>query len=301
MSHFGMTRNRHYEAGVEYLDHGQFDLAIQELQRVVDGTTIANEAERKLARFHLGEAHTALAEKHAQRQQFESAEKDLKHALSINPHYADLHYQLARVYYWTDRLQESTQEVTRALEINPTFAKALFLRGLLLYRKQDRQGALNLFRQASELELAYCGGDLEKAFELDSQGDYESALDAFARVGEMSVDEVGELIRLAREQLRLGNIPEAEKNLRDALATNPNYADVHHLMGQVWLAQEKYLKAVNEFKTALLINPQFVAAHISLGVACRAMGNEDAARAAFQRAVSIEPGNEEARAHLSKR
>ena len=301
MSILGLGRNRHYISGMKYFDHGQFEFAIRELELVLSVDSGASDAERKLAKFNIGEAHWALADDYLQRQHWGSAEEALRRATDINPSYADLRYQLARIYYFTERLEESASEVNYALEINPSFAKAVFLDGLIKYRTGDRESGLRRFNDAANIEANYKGKDLETAFQMDVEGEYNKALDILERIGEMCIDEVAELIRCAKEKLRLGDFDEAEKSIREALSINPDYADLHNLMGRVWLHKNELLRAVNEFKVALLINPKFVAAYVNLGMACKNMGNEDIAKSSFKQALSLDPDNDEAKAALGRK
>ncbi len=299
MQVLGSVRNRHYDNGVAYLDHGEYELAVAELRRVVGGGTGVSAGEVKLARFHLGQAHFLLAETYTQCSQWAHAEEHLRAALEINPHYPDLHYHLARVQYATDRVDDAKESVRKALRINPEYARAILLDGLISYRRGEwEEGAAQIAR-AAEVEPGFRTPAMEAAIALHTEGRNSEALLAFARVADMSVDEISELIRTAREKLRLGAISEAASCARDAVKMSPDYPDVRNLMGLVHLAREEYLQAVNEFKAALHLNPAFVAASINLGRACRAMGNEDAAQSAFRQALALDPENEEARELLS--
>lgn len=299
MTFLGTRRNRHYEAGIQYYDHGQYELAVRELCQVLSYQGDAMPAEGKLARFYLGESYSSLADSHVQRQNWVAAEECLEKALEINPNYADLHYQLARVYFLTSRFPEALAQIGRALAINPAYARAIYLEGLVLYRSGSVEEGVRRILEAARLEPSYTSVDFDTALDLHRDAKYDEAATVFARVGAMCIDDVAERIRTAKDQMRLGNVAEAEATVRRIIETNPNYPDVHNLMGQIWLVKGEFLKAVNEFKAALVINPRFVAAHVNLGHACRRMGNEDAARQSYKHALALDPDNEEARDSLS--
>ncbi|MEJ5296970.1 MAG: tetratricopeptide repeat protein [Armatimonadota bacterium] len=300
MQVLGVVGNPHYEAGLSYLDQGQLEMAIIELGKVASGAAGATRGQMKLARFHLGQAHQQLADRHIQRHQWTAAEEHLREALQINPHYPDLHYQLARVLCSTDRLPEALKAVRQALALNARYARAIALEALILYRQGDRQTALDRARESVELEPALDSNALRDAQDRNAAGDYEGAAASLAAMAETSVDELADLLRSAREKLKAGAIAEAESFAREAVRLSPDYPDVRNVMGQVHLAKGEHLHAVNEFKTALQKNPVFLAAVINLGRACRAMGNEDAAREAFRKALVIDPDNEEVRELLSQ-
>jgi len=300
MQILGVASNPHYEAGLSYLDQGQLEMAVIELGKVASGAAGATRGQVKLARFHLGQAHQQLAERHIQRNQWTAAEEHFREALQINPHYPDLHYQLARVLCSTDRLTEALKEVRQALGLNARYARAIALEALILYRQGDRDRALERARESVSLEPGLDPEALRLAEERHAAGDPDGAAASLAAMAETSVDELADLLRSAREKLKAGVIAEAEVFAREAVRLNPDYPDVRNVMGQVHLAKGEYLQAVNEFKTALQRNPVFLAAVINLGRACRAMGNEDAARDAFRKALVIDPDNEEVRTLLSQ-
>ncbi len=300
MTILGTRRNPHFEAGIQNFDHGQLEATVRELRQVLDERSGAVQGERKLARFYLGEAHGTLAERHVQLENWTAAEEHLKEALDINPGYADLHYQLAKVYFLMGRLQEAASEVNESLVINPRFAKALYLEGLINYRAGNHEIGLRRVTEAAQLEPVFQTDQIEKAAELNAEGRYDEAIEILMRVGDMRADRVADLIRKAKGSLRAGRLPHAEALLWEALRINPDYPDLHNLMGQMWILANEFLRAVNEFKIAIQINPRFIQAHINLGLACRAMGNEDAAISAFKQALSLDPDNEEVRELLSK-
>jgi len=301
MTLLGTRRNSSYEAGMQHFDHGQYEMAIARFRDVLACESGALPGERKLAEFYLGEAYGALAEVHVQQQSWSSAEESLRHALEIHPEYADLHYSLAKVCYMTARPADAEKHLVMALEINTGYARAAFLQGLVRYSNGDRDEGLARMREAAAMDQSFRLGDMQRGLNMHQAGDYAGATDAFARLCEMQMDRVGDLTREAKEALRSGDLVTAEKAVREALCTNPDYPDLHNLMGLVWLAREECLPAVNEFKCAILINPRFVAALVNLGKACRKMGNEDAALAAFKKAEALEPCNEDIQELLANR
>lgn len=298
MQILGSRRSRHYEAGISYFDHGQYDLAIRELKCVVEGNG-ASRGEAKLGRFYLGQAYALLAESHLQKHQWTQAEENLLRALEINPHYPDLRFSLAQVYYFTRDMDRASRELSNALRLNPDYAKAIFLSGLIRYRQGKHALGLGEMERAADLDADFMNDHLDQAKAQHAAGDHEQAGELFEKAGQMYSDYVGDLIRAAKDRLKEGALHEAEVCLGQALASNPDYPDLRNMMGQVKLLKGEYLPAVHEFKAALLVNPAFVAAHINLGRACRGLGTEDAAQEAFRRALALEPDNEEARKLLS--
>jgi tetratricopeptide (TPR) repeat protein len=299
MAILGMGRNRQYEAGIKYYDHGQFELAIKEFNQVLASTSDPESGEAKLARFYLGEAHATLAENHLLRQTWVGAEEHLLQAIKINPNYPDLRYQLAQVYFLTERLAEAATQIGESIRLNPRYANALFLDGVIRYAQGFREPGIKRMFEAITVEQSFRCPDLEMALAKDNDNDTEGALELFTSVAKLKTDEVGGLVKDAKEQLRMGDLEAAERSATDAVRIHPDYPDVRNLMGQVYLAKGEHLRAVNEFKAALMMNPEYVAALINLGKVCAQMNNPDAARDALKKALKLDPANEEAKKALS--
>ncbi len=76
----------------------------------------------------------------------------------------------------------------------------------------------------------------------------------------------------AREFLNRGNLfynlnefEEAEKEYREAIRINPNYADAHNNLGNLFCHLKQYREAEKEYKEAIKINPNYAESHYHLG------------------------------------
>lgn len=86
----------------------------------------------------------------------------------------------------------------------------------------------------------------------------------------------------------------------DAILTPfPRHVEAHALLGAARFAQQRWADAREAYRPYLGARPNDVAALIEFGVASVAVGAIDDGVGAFQRAVAIEPGNEQARRLLS--
>lgn len=77
-------------------------------------------------------------------------------------------------------------------------------------------------------------------------------------------------------------------------------AQGHQQKGTILCVLGQYAAAVREFEAALRARPDFSAAWFRLGYARWALGDHNAARAEWRRALELDPGNEAARAALQQ-
>lgn len=93
-----------------------------------------------------------------------------------------------------------------------------------------------------------------------------------------------------REQFSLGNIAGAIQAYRQALEMEPEFADVHLSLGHAYLRLQKSPEAIKAFKEATRINPEMEEAYYGLGLEYFRAGKMKEAAQAFKKAVNVRPG-----------
>jgi len=71
---------------------------------------------------------------------------------------------------------------------------------------------------------------------------------------------------------------QAETECRAALEVDPENARVRFALGDVLSRQQKWDAAIDEYREAVKINPDFADAHNNLGIALESAGDRDGAR-----------------------
>jgi len=88
---------------------------------------------------------------------------------------------------------------------------------------------------------------------------------------------------------RAGQLAEAEALYQQVLATQPQLADAHHMLGLVYYQTNRHALAVAQLEQALAISPKEVDYLNHYGLALRAVGNMDASIKSFQQAILLQP------------
>ena len=86
-----------------------------------------------------------------------------------------------------------------------------------------------------------------------------------------------------------GDLAEAEKELRIALALDGANVSAYYRLGQVLRAERRDDEAVEAFRQAVAINPRYVFAWNGLGMTLARLGRDGDALQAFRRAVEVAP------------
>ena len=164
-------------------------------------------------------------------------------------------------------------------------------------RAGDRETALRLAREAA------AGGDVEAVINLS---DLLRANERFAE----SADVLNPLIPGPGSDWRLlyargvsleraGRWPEAERDLKAALALNPNEPELLNYLGYSWIDRNENLsEALEMVRRAVSQNPRSGAMVDSLGWAYFRLGDFTKAVEILEQAVELEPGDPELNNHL---
>lgn len=95
-----------------------------------------------------------------------------------------------------------------------------------------------------------------------------------------------------------GQLDIAIDSYQKALAFQPENAEIHKKLGEVYVLLGQYQHAINACETALKFQPQFPAAYLTLGNAYQGEGNLEDAIWAYLQALQLQPNFAEAHANL---
>lgn len=126
---------------------------------------------------------------------------------------------------------------------------------------------------------------------------YEAARICFERA---SADEraMGALINLARCDIQLGHLDEAEVQARQLLAKSPMLVPGWQLLSEVLMSKRQFPAAVQALRKAAAIAPMHAMVQAQLGRACDQVGDVEAARVAYGHAVALNPNDARSLASL---
>lgn len=98
---------------------------------------------------------------------------------------------------------------------------------------------------------------------------------------------------------RTGRTSEAVEHFRRAIAIQPDYATARYNLGNILANRGNFGPAIEQYRWAVQIKPDYAKAHNNLGSALRAQGRLTDAVAAFRQALEIDPHYLEAHLNLA--
>ncbi len=290
-------------------DHFQYFASLTLIAAAVGGTAIglAGLPPRLRTAGRVAEAALILAlawSANRQSRLYRNNETLFQATLARNPSSWMAHQILAVTFARApDRHAEAIAEYRAALRLNPDYADAHFGLGVELARIPGRQAAaIAEYERAVQLRPIYAEAHNNLGLELaripgraaDAIAHFQAALavkpqfaEAHANLGEV-------LARLPGRQA------EAIAQFDAALKIKPGLAWVHcHLAYLLSKTPGREAEAIAHYQQALRLQPDYVDAHNGLAIAYVGLGRLAAARAQWEAALRIDPGNESVRRNLA--
>lgn len=199
----------------------------------------------------------------------------------------------------------------KVLESHPDFADIHNLTGLCLSFLGQPDNALEEFDRALALNEHYIEALLNRAITLNELGRYDEARGSFERASHFEGAAGGRFpaavsARLANAHMNVGDLyleagaPEAAiEQYRTALSMRPEFHDVRNKLAEALMRLERWREADTELRAVLEGNPHFLSARLNLGLVHYSRGDAEKARLHWERAQQESPSSPQARAYLS--
>jgi tetratricopeptide (TPR) repeat protein len=263
---------------------------------------------------HYAEALNNLGNALRDQRQLDEAIGAYREALQRKPDYAECHNNLGIALARMKRYDEAIVSYRRALALNPTFAEPQNNLGIVLAAVGHLDQAVDAFRWALDLKPGYVDALTNLALTLVDLGQLDEAVAAYRRAIQLAPRAArlhnGLGIALARRGDReqgTGNSQEGSEfrvqneehegvlPLPPSVSTSLPRSVARSLRPSV---SPSHLPAVDAFRSAIAIDPEFAEAHNNLGNALRELGQLEEAEKHLRRALAIKPNYPEAHNNL---
>jgi len=266
---------QHMQAGITADKQRQFDVAIAEFQKVTELDPAFEDG------------FISLGQAYMEKRDFALAIGPLKHALEVNPDSTPAHQLLGYALLVQGYAAEAIPHLARAQD-KTALGIAQIQTGQLPEAVANLQAALAAHPNDPDI-LYYLG----RASGLLSKQSIDTLLAAYPD-SPRAHEAMGENYFVLRQ------MPEAEKEYRDALRLRPDLPEVHLELGEVYAGAFQWAKAEEEFRAQAKLQPGNAEAVYRLGTALLEQGKVHEARAELLRANRLMPDMPETLYSLGK-
>jgi tetratricopeptide (TPR) repeat protein len=265
----------HMQAGIVADKQRQFDVAIAEFRKVTE-----------LDPSYV-DGFISLGQAYMEKREFASAMAPLKHALELDKDSAPAHQLLGYALLVQGYAAEAIPHFERAQE-KTALGIAQIQTGQLPEAVANLQSALAA--RPNDPDILYYLG---RASGLLSKQSIDTLLAAYP-------DSPRAHQAMGENYFVLRNMPDADKEFRDALRLRPDIPEVHLELGEVYAGAFQWPKAEEEFRAQVKLQPGNAEAFYRLGAALLEQGKVHEARAELSRADKLMPDMPETLYSLGK-
>jgi len=166
----------YYNLGVEYLERGKLDLAIEGFTKAIQLRSDYAEAYhgRGIAYAHKGEYNRAIA--------------DCNQAIQIQPDYIEAYNNCGVAYSDSGEYSHAISMFSKAIQINPNHAEVYYGRGYAYLSSDEYDQAIVDFSKAIQLDAGYALAYINRGVAHTKTGDYDQAIVDLRRYLEVDPD-----------------------------------------------------------------------------------------------------------------
>lgn len=128
-------------------------------------------------------------------------------------------------------------------------------------------------------------------------GHWKDSLTLFSHAAAVAESPLA-LTKVGYERAQRGEFDAAANVLHRALRLDPDYVAAHTSLGNTFLAEGRIQEAIRHFETAAKLDPEHAEAHYNLGVIHARMGDQSQAITHYSRALQIQEDNASIHANL---
>lgn len=264
------------------IDHGQSGTAVEILNEAIKRFPTAGELY-----FFLGTAYWNIGK-------LSEALDQWKKAAKINPNSSTAYVVKAIECSLANDLNGAIANYKKAIEINPDNAYARNMLGILYVKTGKLDEAIKEFEAAIKSKPNFAEPYINLGVIFEKQGKIEEALKYYKTAAIKNPYSYKAASQQGTVYFKKGLYFDAESWFRRALRISPLSSEIHCALAFTLDKQNKKNEAVQEFETALTINPNNVDALVGLGIIFASSGKDDLkqkARELFQKAIEVDPNS----------
>ena len=282
----------HYNLGHAYIAQGHSDEAIPHLERAI---AIAPNLKR---------AHYNLARAHQESGNLEAATDAVTDTLRLDPNYQPAHdlaatlkqalYDSGITHVNAERYSEAVTVFQSAITLDSDFTTAHYNLGLTFLKMESYPRAVDALQKTITLDPRHVAAHHSLALAYLGQQELGKARDTARAALKLDANYQPVISFLAAidpsftpPEKQTSPQPEPEQSVASQPDAKP-VQETHYELGIAYQDAEMYAEAVAEFRKAIDLDPNFVAAHTSLGEVHLETGQFDEAENAANEALKID-------------
>jgi len=231
--------------------------------------------------------------------EFKKAYDCLNKAIALEPQDASLYLHLANVLKAQGKLDEAIQQLQDAIKISPQFPALQNNLGSIYFAQEKWSEAIKHYRAAINLQSNYADAYYNLGLALNRDGLYEEAYVAFQSLLDLSPEHPGGLFQYGCLLMRSRKYVEALIPFKSLETSYPTHAETQINLATCYLHLGQLDAAKTHYLRAIEVTPNDTQALFNLGVISMQQGHIPEVLMYYQRALAINPNQFEVHNNLA--
>ncbi len=200
------------------------------------------------------------------------------------------YYVKGEMNYDKEHYDKAIANLDEAIRLDPESIYAYFKRGKAKSNLGDYKGAISDYDKAIELNPENVINYINRGLSSDHLGDHKDAISDYDKAIELNPERVVNYINRGYAKLKLGDYKGAISDYDKAIELNPQHAAAYINRGYAKFKLGNHKDAIKDYNKAIKQNSEYAAvAYRNRSLARKALGQQEAAKADFEKAKELDP------------
>jgi Tfp pilus assembly protein PilF len=283
-----------FKKALEYFNRGEYRKACREFEAYLSRESETHSMQdNEMNRMYAVEAYIEYAKELTTKEKYQEAAQQLEKAIELQPAYADVQYNLGTLYTKIGKNVEARDRFKNALEINPNYFRARIMLAMSYHADRNFQRTLEELDTCLSAAPTFYVDQVKNLIGLvRNDSPIEERLTIFNQLLEEAPSSSQVSKQIALEAIRNGDCDFAISELKKSLSMNPDYPDLHNLIGIAYANKGLIDDAILEFEKALKIHPDYLKARLNLALTLYEKKSNDEAMKHLMMVLKLDPNNE---------
>lgn len=223
----------------------------------------------------------------------------LKKAVELNPNDKRAHLKIAKMFLFARDFPQAFTEINTVLRTDAFNPEGYYLKGMVYREMKDTNKAISSLQTAVNVAPDYRDAHLQLGFLYSAQRN-PLALQYFDNAFRLDTSSVTPLYAKGLFYQHQEKYETAKEEYKQAILKDPDYAGAYFATGFILMQQDSFEKARRQYDLVTKIEVDNAEAYYNRGLCSELMDRKEDARSDYQTALKFSPNYKEAKAGMER-
>jgi tetratricopeptide (TPR) repeat protein len=236
-------------------------------------------------------AYNNLGTIYDQLKEYDKAYGVFRKGLALDHNNPTLHFNYGVALEANGKMEDAANEYRAAIRSKPGWLEPMNNLGIIHFKQGRHDKAVDTFNRILDMDPFNAEARNNMGVVQADQGRIKEAIQNYRRAIEADPRYTRAVVNLERVLEESGDFADAVLELEKLVKLTPDSPEVRNRLAGLYLKMERYPEALEQAQAALEWDPESIQALRVQGAVQRVTGQDEEAKASFEKILSIDPGN----------